>query len=484
MTKVMRSGGYLVAALGIAALLALALGRGEGYAEPQARLGRAVQTFVQAHPGTAVPVIIQTASPASALRLGAEMRSTTNVADLPIAGAIAATLTAGDVERLARDPDVEFVSLDAPMVSSGKDDTLDASKLATAYPFAANAVGAWQSGLTGKGVTVAVIDSGLAGDKQFGDRSLGTYDFASSTDSLADENGHGTYVSGIIAARDDKFMGIAPDARLLSLKVSGRDGAALASDVITALQWTVDHQDEFDIRVVNISLNSSITDSYRQDPLSAAVEQAWFHGIVVVASAGNYGSAAYAVDHAPANDPYVITAGAFDDRGTAADSDDTSLSWSGYGATVDGYAKPDVLAPGAGIISTLAKKSALAAHGDVVQGQYIRLSGTSASAAIVSGAVALMLQRHPELAPDQVKARLTATGGPVAGSDAPRIDALAAATTDVAGSANLNARPNELIDAQTGDIMYDSVLWRSVLWRSVLWRNVLWRSVSEEVLWP
>jgi serine protease AprX len=303
---------------------------------------------------------------------------------------------------------------------------------------------------------------------------------SSVSDGVRDENGHGTYIAGIIGASGKGYTGMAPESRMLSLRVSGSDGKALASDVVSALQWVVDHKDEHNIRVVNISLTSTIPDSYKQDPLDAAVEQAWMHGVVVVVSAGNYGSEAYSVDHAPANDPYVITVGGFDDRGTTESSDDAIADWSSHGVTVDGYTKPEILAPGFGITSTLAKHSEFARdhESSIVDKHYITLDGTSASAAVVSGAAALLLSDEPDLSPNEVKYRLMHTGNSVSGSAAPSVNAGAAVTSDIAGEANLDAELNELIDPFTGEIMYDSVLWRSVLWRSVLWR-----SVEEAVLW-
>ena len=470
--------------LGLTLLLALVAAGSRldsGFAEPGPKRHPALEAFLEAHPATPVPAIVQARGQTPQLAERLRSDGATDVVELPMIGAVAATLTPAQVSRLGTNPDVEWITLDARMVSSDQPGTTEPSKLATAYPAAAGVPPAWQAGLTGEGVTVAVIDSGLATGKDFTGRVAASLDFSSLSDGLADENGHGTYVAGIIGADNEKFMGIAPHARLVSLKVSGRDGSALVSDVVSALQWSVDHRDEFGIRVINISLNSSIPDSYRQDPLSAAVEQAWFHGIVVVTSAGNLGADPFAVDHAPANDPYVITVGAFDDAGTTASSDDSMAPWSSRGRTADGYAKPELVAPGVHVTATLAKKSLIAAEpqSNKVEGHYVTLSGTSASAAVVSGVVALMLQDDPTLTPDRVKYLLTSTGGNMAGSGGVRVDAFAAVNSGAQGAANQDAQPNVLIDPHTGDIVYDSVLWRSVLWHSVLWHsvetNVLWR---------
>jgi serine protease AprX len=160
---------------------------------------------------------------------------------------------------------------------------------------------------------------------------------------------------------------------------------------------------------VNLSLDSATPQSYKTDPLDAAVEATWKHGIVVVAAAGNRGSADNAVQFAPANDPYAITVGGVDENGTADASDDVIAGWSSRGVTQDGFQKPDVYAPGAHIVSVLAPDSyfAHACPNCVVDGQYIRTSGTSMATPMISGLIADVLSRHADLTPDQVKGALT-----------------------------------------------------------------------------
>ncbi len=436
----------------------------------------AVSMYEQQNPGQKVPVIVRARGEAASQLA----RSVAGARPLPVVGGFAALVSTAEVERLASDAAVEAVSLDAVMTTSGRPEPEAAAELATVYPFAANAVPAWGQGVTGEGVTVALIDTGLSMDDDFQGRIAGRFAFADTEPSAVDLNGHGTHLAGVIGGRAEGYVGIAPDARLLSLKVANRQGAALASDVIEALQWAVDHRDELGIRVVNISLTSTLADTYGQDPLDAAVEQAWFHGIVVVVAAGNYGSEAFAVDHAPANDPFVITVGAFDDAGTADAADDRPAAWSARGVTVDGHAKPDVMAPGTNVTATLAGRGSYLARSfpeAVVDGDYLRLSGTSTSAAVVSGVVALMLEREPGQTPNQVKFRLTHAGGTGDGWEAPRVDAYGAAFSTVGGEANEGAVPSDLIDSLTGDILYDNVLWSRVLWSRVLWSRVLWSSV-------
>ena len=152
-------------------------------------------------------------------------------------------------------------------------------------------------------------------------------------------------------------MGVAPKANLISIKASDDDGNATVLDVIAGMQFAVDHKAEYNIRVLNLSLESTSIESYKTDPLDAAVEAAWYKGIFVVAAAGNRGPGDDSVSHAPGNDPYVVTVGAVDDQGTKEIADDTPTSWSSRGTTQDGFAKPDIYAPGANIVSNLAPKS-------------------------------------------------------------------------------------------------------------------------------
>ena len=179
-------------------------------------------------------------------------------------------------------------------------------------------------------------------------------------------------------------------------------------DVINGLQFVVDHKAEFNIRVVNLSLSTDTPQSYKTDPLDAAVEYAWQKGIVVVAASGNRGTAADAVKYAPANDPFVISVGGSDENGDYGKGE--RAAWSSTGRTQDGFAKPDVMAPGAHIVSVLAPSSAFLTlcPNCAIGGAYFKAGGTSMAAPVVAGAVALLLQARPNLTPDQVKTLLTA----------------------------------------------------------------------------
>ena len=281
---------------------------------------------------------------------------------------------------------------------------------------------------TGEGVGVAVIDTGIDGElSDFADEGGESRVVASlvtnpDAKTAADTYGHGTHVAGIIggdSTRRDygdpswgKYIGVAPRANLIAIKASDDEGRGTILDAIYGLQFAVDHKDEFNIRVVNLSLSSTVAESYRTDPLDAAVESAYFHGILVVAAAGNRGTAADATAYAPANDPFALSVGAVDDQGTADRGDDAIAEWSSAGVTQDGYAKPEIAAPGAHMVSTLARGSAFAqmCPSCVVDNDYIRLGGTSMAAPVVSGVAALLFQQHPDWTPEQVKATLIETG--------------------------------------------------------------------------
>ncbi len=260
------------------------------------------------------------------------------------------------------------------------------------------------------------------------------------------------------------YIGVAPDANLISIKASDDEGEATVLDAIYGLQFAVDHKADYNIRVVNLSLESSVAESYKTDPLDAAVESAWFSGIVVVAAAGNRGSDSDAVRYAPGNDPFVISVGAVDDRGTKTPGDDMLADWSSRGRTQDGFSKPEIVAPGAHIVSTLAPDSSFASlcPSCVVGGRYIRAGGTSMSAPMVAGVVANMLEEHPGLTPNQVKGILMDTARSVgAGEEA---FALPAVNTTSGSNPNAGIEPNSVVDPATGAIDYTRSRWSRSRW--------------------
>ena len=290
---------------------------------------------------------------------------------------------------------------------------------------------AWQRGITGAGIDVALIDSGVAPEAglntpgkivQGPDLSL---DSQSSSVAHLDEFGHGTHMAGIIAGHDagvsplsasnpDNFVGIAPNSRIVNVKVADAHGVSDVSQVIAGIDWVVEHAHDpgMNIRVLNLSFGTASTQDYTLDPLAHAAEVAWRHGIVVVASAGNAGVQGGRLTD-PAIDPYVIAVGAVDTHGSFNQSDDTIPDFSSQG---DGVRNPDLVAPGVHVPS-------LRVPGSFIDQQYgassgvtdrlLRGSGTSQAAAVVSGAVALVLQAHPSATPDQVKAALNNSAQPL-----------------------------------------------------------------------
>jgi serine protease AprX len=300
----------------------------------------------------------------------------------------------------------------------------------------------WDAGYTGAGVDVALIDSGVvpvqgltAGNKVFvgPDLSFEAFSCNGSTCQKSPVNGldtygHGTHMAGIIAGRDatgtvtsqssGDFTGVAPDARVVSIKVADAQGRTDVSQAISAIDWVIKNRKKngLNIRVLNMSFGTDGVQDYQLDPLAYAAEQAWLKGVVVVVAAGNNGYGSAKLNN-PAYDPYVIAVGGSDGLGTATTSDDVVASWSASG---DGTRNPDVVAPGQSVVSLRVPGSQLdAAYPGARTGErFFRGSGTSQAAAVVSGAAALLLQQRPNLTPDQVKALLKGTARELPAADA------------------------------------------------------------------
>jgi serine protease AprX len=349
--------------------------------------------------------------------------------------------------------------------------------------------------LQGRGVTLAVVDSGVFKTKDLGRRVRANVNFNEAYHNAADRYGHGTFVAGVAAGNgsysNGKYIGVAPRADILNVRVSDDQGASSESDVIAALQWILDYKERYNIRVVNLSLNSSMAQSCHTSPLCAGVEVLWFNGIVVVVSSGNNGSQAL---FPPANDPFVITVGATDDKGTPGTGDDEVATFSAYGTDESGSTKPDLVAPGRNIISLLPDNHRLKIGQDHPSNQidhyYFRMSGTSVSAPIVSGAITLLLQNEPGLTPDQVKYRLKATanqnwsGYNLATAGAGYLDIYAAVSGNTTESANTGMTTSQMLWTGSEPIAWDSVAWNSVAWNSVAWNSVAWNSVAwNSVAW-
>jgi serine protease AprX len=285
-------------------------------------------------------------------------------------------------------------------------------------------------GVDGSGVGVAIIDSGVTAwhDDLGTDRVVHFVDFVNLQPTASDDYGHGTHVAGIIAGSgydsNGARRGVAPGAHLVVIKVLDRDGFGYISNVIAALDYAVEHRAEFNIRVINLSVAAGVYESYATDPLTLAAKRAVQAGIVVVTAAGNLGrnaqgQAQYGGITAPGNAPWVLTVGASSHNGTISRADDSVAPFSSRGPSyIDYSAKPDVVAPGVGIES-LADPSSLLFEThptarlwgtvDTATPPYLSLTGTSMSAPVVAGTVALMIQANPSLTPNLVKAILQYT---------------------------------------------------------------------------
>jgi serine protease AprX len=356
-------------------------------------------------------------------------------AQLDLIHAVAATLSPESVAALRAEAAVTAISQDAVVkVADDGDDQgdgneeagLGAKSPATDYPDVVGADVVWQKGTNGSGVTVAIVDTGLAlhrglmrgVDGKLRNRVVAWQDFVDGKRLMRDPNGHGTHIAGVIAnsqkGTDGEWNGVAPGVKLVAVRVLDETGAGTYTRVIQGIQWVVEHKDKYNIRVMNLSLVSPVQSPYWADPLDLAVMQAWAHGIVVVVAAGNGGPAPMTVG-VPANTPYAVTVGAFTDNFTPADwSDDYIAPFSAAGPTLDGFVKPDLVAPGAHIVSTMLPKSYIAKNHQASQvaNQYFSMAGTSQAAAVTSGIAALILSKNPGLTPDQVKYRLTMTSMP------------------------------------------------------------------------
>jgi serine protease AprX len=507
-----------------------AAGFSSGTPATQANVTPELSRLAVTDPSRQVEVIVRFADgvgPAQGRGLIAGVGGTTTD-ELRIIRGLGATMPAADAAALAADPAVRAVSLNAAVVDSAEelegssldpppavpttspqyDDKLHHKLLETSFNQSIRADKVWKTGdtpITGKGIGVAVVDTGISGDHQ--DMAVGTTDPQSRVIASAvvnpdathaeDGYGHGTHVAGLIAGnanvrpKTDRlrgaYVGSAPHANLISVKASDDHGDASLIDVIHALQFVVDHKAQYNIRVVNLSLNSTVAESYKTDPLDAAVEQAWFAGIVVVVAAGNRGTEADAVGYAPANDPYVLSVGAVDDQGTKDVKDDLLAEWSSRGQTQDGFVKPEILAPGAHMVSTLAAGSDIASLCPtcVTDGAYFKMGGTSMAAGVASGAIADLLQVRPSLTPDQVKSVLVNEARNVPGIGVEvAVDHAIQRSADPSTLGNVNAglTPNQYIDPATGKIDFERARWSRARWSEATealrarWSRARWSS--------
>jgi serine protease AprX len=369
---------------------------------------------------------------------------------------------------------------------------------------------AWLRGATGKDVTVALIDTGVVGvpglekdDKVIDGPDL-SFESQSASTRYLDGFGHGTHLAGIIAGRDEgfdlkkpgsaQFAGVAPEAKLLNMKVATGDGGADVSQVNAAIDWVVEHRDDegMHVRVINLSYGTASEQGWQVDPLARAVENAWNHDILVVAAAGNDGLDAPSL-LMPAVDPHILAVGASDHQGSQGETDAVVADFTNGG---NAERRSDVLAPGKSVVSLRVPGSYVdAAHpeGRLVgddAGRFFRGSGTSQAAAVVSGEAALIFSAQPRLTAAQAKAVLMQTAQPLAESN----PAQGRGVTDVGaavslvkskavlppsgaalpgstglGSLEASRGGEHVVDPETGDALTGEVDALGSPWRPLAW---------------
>jgi serine protease AprX len=427
-------------------------------------------------------------------------------------GWISVDLPGRAVTALAASPAVEIVAFDAPVAAATMDVSRDAA--GEARPDAPEA------SLRGAGVTIAIIDSGVAPHPEI-PLPAAAVDFVGRDGYVSwwnpgDPNGHGTHVAGIMVGDGSRSpggqtAGVAPDAGLVSIRVLDQNGVGRTSDVLAALQWVLQYRQTYGIRILNLSLGHPVYEPAAQDPLVQAVDAVWDAGVVVVCSAGNSGREGHGTISSPCNSRKVVTVGALNDRNTIEGADDTVTTYSSRGPTrLDLVAKPDILAPGNRIVSARAPDSHLdlmfperrvaADAGQPTVIEHFELSGTSMAAPFVSAAAALMLEQDPTLNPATVKARLmlsarkAAVGDPFS-AGAGALDILEALRTQ----GEVLSAPSPLVSAtsNTGELTVENtaVLWSNPSFSlTTLWSDaVLWTGDTDPdapllrsyaILWP
>jgi subtilisin family serine protease len=383
-------------------------------------VGADVRVIVQAEPGRVADVADRVVD------LGGSVEM-----DLPIIDGFSATIGSEVLDLLGATGGVRHVTPDTRIELASTVGSPSGVPMSVLTGRVLDVDSLWRRGITGEGVGIALIDSGVTpvGGLDADGKVLNGPDlsFDGEFDSLRhlDAYGHGTHLAGIIAGSDpglparpndrwlrSNFAGVAPGAHIVNVKVADATGTADVSQVIAGIQWVIDHKNDgpADIRVLTLAFGTDSVQDYRIDPLAHAAESAWHAGIVVVVAAGNDGQRSALRD--PANDPFVIAVGATDPRGTARLSDDRVLGFSNCGSEDRSV---DLLAPGRSVSSLRVAGSFIddqfpdAADGD----RFFRGTGTSQAAAVVTGAVALMLDNRPGMTPDQVKAALLRTAGDV-----------------------------------------------------------------------
>lgn len=397
-------------------------------------VGLSAQPFGQRRPtlsgalghvqGDRIRLIVQPAEGTSLSSIRGRLRG---IVRRELEGSVALEVSRAEFDSMSRDAAFEHISADVPVVA----DMAITNKVTganTVWQGTSGLLGLFAtSGYNGTGIGVAVVDSGIAPHSALDSRVVARVNFVSwEATSTGDLYGHGTHVAGMIGGNTSaaKYVttafagGSAPGVKLIDVRVLGATGVGYTSDVIAGIDWAVANRTKYGIRVINLSLGHAVYEPAALDPLCQAVARAVQAGVVVVASAGNYGLTSTGAPvlggiSSPGNSPYAITVGAIDTAGTTSRSDDTVAPYSSKGPTrYDLAVKPDVVAPGTKLVSLEASGSYLSKKypqwhiAGSGKNAYFRLTGTSMATAVVSGGVALLLDENPYLSPGQIKVAL------------------------------------------------------------------------------
>ena len=406
----------------------------------------------------------------------------TVVTTLPLVNGVLADVPSALVGVLGAVPGLNVVP-DVPVsvADTGSGGTPTRSPSAV-FPAATGASQLVANGVTGSGVGVAVLDTGITPLPDFAGRLVDGVDLSGEGNPFQDSYGHGTFVAGLIAGNGassgGQYTGEAPGANLISVKVAGSSGKTDLAGVILGVGWVVDHQATDHISVLNLSLGAQPFTSTVLNPVDMAVEAAWHHGVAVVASAGNAGPFNGTI-LSPGDDPLVITVGALDDHGTAAAGDDSMTAFSSVGPTnPDGWFKPDLVASGRSVVSLRAPGSTVDRNNPsarIGSANFVG-SGTSFSAAITSGAAALVIQAGSIAGqPDALKARLLggATTGPVGNPFVDGHGALNAYWAAGASDVSLN-QSTPLLPTLEGATVSLATTWAASAWNGGAWNGSVW----------
>jgi serine protease AprX len=465
---------------------------GQSAAKPATYVAPALLKQAVANGNQRLKVIIQdsagSGAAASAFAANGQTDGGTVSKRLSLINGVAVELKAKWIMRLAKVPGL-VVTLDAPVETTAYSTTSAAPANSQLWPYVSGNAKLWgtQWHPAPNAPTIAIVDSGLdATKKDFVGRAYPQVNLSSLTPSAqGDGDGHGTFVAGIAAGDNSGYVGASPTSHILPIRVMDDNGVARTSDVIAAAQWILANKDTYNIKVANFSLHSAIATHFYYDPLDRAVEKLWMSGIVVVAASGNYGTAGgpSGVLYSPGNDPFVITVGAVDLGSAFGTLDDAVAPWSAWGSTEDGFAKPELGAPGRYMIGPVSNGTLKQQRADhIVSPDYMELSGTSFAAPVVAGSAAQLLALHPDWTPDQVKGALMLTA-----KQSARIAnfAIGVGEVNVSAAANLTTPPNPnaaldrfIVNVPATGLAFDAPSWIAAVHADASWSDASWTDAS------